>query len=95
MTQHRPEVILNNFTTRLGHSVGRMFASWFPQVPQFTGRRVVTFHNQRDFVFLRHHRYTYILSIEDGALLFVGGGAEIVTNNWRAGAFRIAIRFCE
>jgi ribosome production factor 1 len=62
VTQHRPEVILNNFTTRLGHSVGRMFASWFPQVPQFTGRRVVTFHNQRDFVFLRHHRYTYILS---------------------------------
>ena len=57
VTQHRPEVILNNFTTRLGHSVARLLAAWFPQVPQFQGRRVVTFHNQRDFIFLRHHRY--------------------------------------
>ena len=29
-----PEIILNNFTTRLGHSVGRMFASLFPQNPE-------------------------------------------------------------
>ena len=56
VTDHEPEVILNNFTTRLGHSVARLLASWFPQVPQFQGRRVVTFHNQRDFIFIRHHR---------------------------------------
>jgi rRNA maturation protein Rpf1 len=29
-----PELILNNFTTRLGHSVGRMFAALFPQNPE-------------------------------------------------------------
>jgi len=29
------------------------------QKPEFTGRRVVTFHNQRDFVFFRHHRYIF------------------------------------
>lgn len=23
------------------------------------GRQVVTFHNQRDFIFVRHHRYIY------------------------------------
>ncbi len=23
------------------------------------GRQVVTFHNQRDFIFVRHHRYVY------------------------------------
>ena len=32
-TGHYPELILNNFSTRLGHRVGRMFASVFPQKP--------------------------------------------------------------
>ena len=58
-TSHYPELILNNFNTRLGHRVGRMFASVFPQKPEFKGRRVVTFHNQRDFIFFRHHRYVF------------------------------------
>ena len=50
---HKPELILNNFDTRLGHRVGRMFASLFCQDPNFRGRRAVTFHNQRDFIFFR------------------------------------------
>uniref|UniRef100_A0ACB8F3G1 Ribosome production factor 1 n=1 Tax=Sphaerodactylus townsendi TaxID=933632 RepID=A0ACB8F3G1_9SAUR len=54
-TEHKPEVILNNFTTRLGHSIGRMFASLFPHDPQFVGRQVATFHNQRDYIFFRFH----------------------------------------
>ncbi|KAI5065134.1 hypothetical protein GOP47_0019829 [Adiantum capillus-veneris] len=58
-TSHLPELILNNFTTRIGHRVGRMMASLFPQQPNFRGRRVVTFHNQRDFIFFRHHRYIF------------------------------------
>ncbi|XP_077439876.1 ribosome production factor 1 [Vanacampus margaritifer] len=58
-TEHSPEVILNNFTTRLGHSIGRMFAALFPQNPQFVGRQVATFHNQRDFIFFRFHRYIF------------------------------------
>ncbi|XP_034164590.2 ribosome production factor 1 [Pangasianodon hypophthalmus] len=58
-TEHYPEVILNNFTTRLGHSIGRMFAALFPQDPQFVGRQVATFHNQRDFIFFRFHRYIF------------------------------------
>nr|XP_050042362.2 ribosome production factor 1-like isoform X2 [Dermacentor andersoni] len=56
---HRPEVILNNFNTRLGHSVARMLASLFHYDPEFQGRRVVTFHNQRDYIFFRHHRYEF------------------------------------
>jgi len=36
----------------------------FPQNPEFEGRRVITFHNQRDFVFFRHHRYEFN---EDGS----------------------------
>eukprot|EP00798_Chlamydomonas_sp_ICE-L_P012221 gene12221-15352_t len=58
-TKHKPELILNNFGTRLGHRVGRMFASLFAQDPNFRGRRAVTFHNQRDFLFFRHHRYIF------------------------------------
>ncbi|ELW65385.1 Spermatogenesis-associated protein 1 [Tupaia chinensis] len=58
-TEHKPEIILNNFTTRLGHSIGRMFASLFPHDPQFIGRQVATFHNQRDYIFFRFHRYIF------------------------------------
>ncbi|XP_076439960.1 ribosome production factor 1-like [Babylonia areolata] len=59
MTEHRPEVILNNFNTRLGHSVGRLLACLFNADPNYSGRRVVTFHNQRDFIFFRQHRYEF------------------------------------
>ncbi len=56
---HIPEIILNRFGTRLGHRVGRFLGSVFPHNPQFRGRNVVTFHNQRDFIFVRHHRYAF------------------------------------
>lgn len=128
-TSHEPELVLSNFTTRLGHRIGRfhsylilynhcveysyfylsvtiilisytdflslslsldlwmwvicftfldmhtiyhkyfsdcytrfsfpsrLIQSLFPQSPNFRGRRVVTFHNQRDFIFFRHHRW--------------------------------------
>ncbi|XP_031635294.1 probable ribosome production factor 1 [Contarinia nasturtii] len=58
-TKHRPEVILTNFTTRLGLSVGRMLGALFHHDPEFKGRRAVTFHNQRDYIFFRHHRYEF------------------------------------
>ena len=54
-----PELVLNNFNTRLGHQVGRQLASLFPLQPQFKGRQVCTFHNQRDFIFFRRHRYVF------------------------------------
>jgi len=56
---HHPELIMNNFTTRLGRRLGRQLAALFPQMPDFRGRRTVTFHNQRDFVFFRHYRYNF------------------------------------
>lgn len=58
-TCHTPELILNNFVTKLGHRVGRLLVSLFPHVPEFRGRQVVTFHNQRDFIFVRRHRYLF------------------------------------
>jgi len=59
MTTHLPELFLNGFSTRLGRRVGRLLASMFPKKAEFTGRRVCTFHNQRDFIFFRQHRYIF------------------------------------
>lgn len=58
-TEHTPELILNNFSTALGHQVGSLFRSLFPQIPDLDGRQVVTAHNQRDFIFFRRHRYQF------------------------------------
>ena len=58
-TAHQPELILNNFDSRLGRTVGRFFASLFEKLPEFDGRQVCTFHNQRDFIFFRRHRYMF------------------------------------
>jgi len=58
-TAHRPELILSNFQTRLGVRLGRMLATFFDQRAEFHGRQVVTFRNQRDFVFFRRHRYVF------------------------------------
>ncbi|GAB2291011.1 hypothetical protein Dimus_025266 [Dionaea muscipula] len=58
-TTHPPELVLNNFVTQLGSRIGRLIQSLFLQNPDFRGRRVVTFHNQRDFIFFRHHRYIF------------------------------------
>lgn len=59
MSHHRPEIVMNNFNTRLGHQVARMFMSLFHHDPEFKGRRVATFHNQRDYIFFRQHRYEF------------------------------------
>ncbi|KAF5297362.1 hypothetical protein FQR65_LT01292 [Abscondita terminalis] len=59
ITEHRPEVILNNFTTRLGLTVGRMLGALFHYNPEFDGQRAVAFHNQRDYVFFRHYKYEF------------------------------------
>ncbi|CAL4160492.1 unnamed protein product, partial [Meganyctiphanes norvegica] len=59
ITSHRPEVLLNHFKTRLGRLVARMLGALFHYEPQFKGRRVCTLHNQRDYIFFRHHRYEF------------------------------------
>jgi ribosome production factor 1 len=56
-TEHVPELILNNFTTPLGLLTAHLLKSLFPPKPDLEGRQVITFHNQRDFVFLRRFRY--------------------------------------
>ncbi|KAI5965644.1 RPF1 [Candida pseudojiufengensis] len=58
-TDHLPELVLNNFNTRLGKTIGRLFQSIFPHQPELQGRQVITLHNQRDYIFLRRHRYVF------------------------------------
>lgn len=58
-TNHYPELILNNFRTPLGLLTARIFLTLFPPQPEFQGRQVVTLHNQRDYIFVRRHRYVF------------------------------------
>lgn len=58
-TDHIPELILNNFTTPLGLLTAHLFRSLFPATPDLKGRQVLTLHNQRDYIFLRRHRYIF------------------------------------
>ncbi|KAF8196652.1 anticodon-binding protein [Mycena galopus ATCC 62051] len=83
-TPHDPELILNNFVTRLGHAVGRMFQTLFPPLPEFQGRQVVTLHNQRDFLFFRRHRYAF-RSTEKVALQEIGPRFTLKLRSLRKG----------
>ncbi len=58
-TSHTPELILNNFRTPLGLLTAHLFRSLFPPQPELHGRQVVTLHNQRDYIFVRRHRYVF------------------------------------
>ena len=52
--------IYQSLARSLACRTGRFFGSLFPHdQPEFEGRQVVTFHNQRDFLFVRHHRYIF------------------------------------
>lgn len=58
-TNHYPELILNGFRTPLGLLTAHLFKSLFPRRPEIQGRQVLTLHNQRDYIFLRRHRYVF------------------------------------
>jgi ribosome production factor 1 len=54
-----PELILNNFRSPLGILTAHLFKSLWPAQPELVGRQVVTIHNQRDYCFVRRHRYIF------------------------------------
>ncbi|KAK0710940.1 anticodon-binding protein [Lasiosphaeris hirsuta] len=58
-TNHYPELLLNNFKTSLGLLAAKSMQTLFPAQPEITGRQVVTLHNQRDYIFVRRHRYVF------------------------------------
>nr|CCC94717.1 ribosome biogenesis protein [Trypanosoma congolense IL3000] len=58
-TEHYPELIFKNFDTRLGRRINRLLECLFPATRDYAGRAVATFHNQRDYIFMRTHRYIF------------------------------------
>jgi len=58
-----PVIVANNFSTRLGLRISNLLQSLFPEVKTepdspVEGGRVLTFHNQRDYIFIRQHMFT-------------------------------------
>ncbi|KAJ5953461.1 Anticodon-binding [Penicillium verhagenii] len=76
-TDHWPELILNNFRTPLGLLTAHIFRTLFPPMPEFQGRQVVTLHNQRDYIFVRRHRYVFREKRETEKAVVGADGKEI------------------
>lgn len=51
-----PQLIFNNFNTRLGQRVRNILKFLFP-VPKEDSKRVMTFVNENDYISFRHHVY--------------------------------------
>lgn len=93
-TSHIPELILNNFVTPLGLLTAHLFRSLFPSNPELSGRQVVTLHNQRDFIFLRRHRYVFREKRETEKAVVGADGKELVgAEGIRAGLQEVGPRF--
>jgi ribosome production factor 1 len=58
-TESHPELIINNFTSKAGVKIAKLLSSLFPSTPDFLGRQALTLHNQRDYIFVRYHRYIF------------------------------------
>jgi ribosome production factor 1 len=87
-TRHMPEVLLNNFSTDLGLRVGRMLGALFPHTPNFVGRQAATFHNQRDFIFFRFHRYVFNAGRDKARLQELGPRFTLKLQGLQKGTFK-------
>lgn len=93
-TNHYPELILNNFRTPLGLLTAKLFQTMFPPQPEFQGRQVITLHNQRDFIFVRRHRYMFRDKRETEKKLVGADGKEFRgVEDIRAGLQELGPRF--
>ncbi len=93
-TSHTPELILNNFRTPLGLLTAHLFRTLFPPQPELRGRQVVTLHNQRDYIFLRRHRYVFREKKETEKSVIGPDGKEVKgVEGIRAGLQELGPRF--
>ena len=93
-TSHTPELILNNFRTPLGLLTAHLFRNLFPPQPELQGRQVITLHNQRDYIFVRRHRYVFRNKRETEKSV-VGADGKVVkgVEDIRAGLQELGPRF--
>ncbi len=54
-----PELLFKNFKTNLGFRIKRALNAIFPKNEELKGRELITFHNQRDYIFFRYYRYIF------------------------------------
>ena len=60
MSLQFPHLIFENFNSKLGERVKSILKYLFP-VPKEEGKRVMTFHNNDDFISFRHHVFTQVI----------------------------------
>ncbi|KAI9897139.1 hypothetical protein N3K66_008161 [Trichothecium roseum] len=93
-TNHYPELLLNNFKTPLGLLTAKVFQTLFPPRPEFEGRQVTTLHNQRDYIFVRRHRYVFREKRATEKSIVGTDGAEVKgVEGIRAGLQELGPRF--
>lgn len=93
-TNHYPELLLNNFKTPLGLLTAKIFQTLFPPQPEFQGRQVITLHNQRDYIFVRRHRYVFRDKRETEKSIIGTDGKELKgVEDIRAGLQELGPRF--
>ena len=69
---YNPELMFKNFKTTLGFRVQRALNALFPKEEELKGRELITFHNQRDYIFFRYYRYIFTDDFQDANLQEIG-----------------------
>ena len=69
---HNPELMFRNFKTTLGHRVQRALNALFPKDEELKGRELITFQNQRDYIFFRYYRYMFTEDFKSANLQELG-----------------------
>jgi ribosome production factor 1 len=69
---YNPELMFRNFKTTLGVRVQRALNALFPKDEELKGRELITFQNQRDFIFFRYYRYIFTNNFTDVNLQEIG-----------------------
>ena len=69
---HNPELMFRNFKTTLGYRVQRALNALFPKDEELKGRELITFQNQRDYIFFRYYRYMFTEDFKSANLQELG-----------------------
>jgi ribosome production factor 1 len=69
---HNPELMFRNFKTTLGFRVQRALNALFPKDEELRGRELITFQNQRDYIFFRYYRYIFTEDFKSANLQELG-----------------------
>ena len=69
---YNPELMFRNFKTTLGFRVQRALNALFPKDEELRGRELITFQNQRDYIFFRYYRYIFTEDFKSANLQELG-----------------------